>query len=209
MRRIKKIKEPKSLKRHRKMGFANYNNYADKNDVRTSLHKEQRGICCYCMGSISPDMEYMKIEHFKCQDNYPEDQLRYYNLLGACKGNEGQPENEQHCDTFKGSKELTYHPCSRFFEAMIKYDNDGSITSTNTVLNLELNSILNLNIKKLKAARKGVLDGFKDSLSRKKKGTLQKATLKKWLADWEGSSHQDNLRPYCMVVAFWLRKKLN
>lgn len=207
MRRIKKIKEPKSLKKHRKTKFANYDNYADKNDVRANLYKEQRGICCYCMGSISPDIEHMKIEHFKCQHNFPKAQLIYYNLLGACKGNEGRPENEQHCDTFKGSKKLTYHPCSRAFEAMIKYNNDGSITSTDTILNSELNDILNLNIKKLKAARKGVLDGFKDSL--KKKGTLQKAMLKKRLADWEGSSHQDNLRPYCMVVAFWLRKKIN
>lgn len=209
MRQITKIKEPNSLTEHRKKEYADYDNYEEKDDVRESTCIEQRGICCYCMGSIIPDLKYMKIEHFNCREHFPDEQLKYYNLLGACKGNEGRPEGEQHCDTFKGEKALTFYPCdaNRNIGAMLQYCNDGSVSSTNRTLNEELKTILNLNITKLRAARKGVLDGFKETL--RKRGALQKATLERWLADWEGSSHQNNLRPYCMVVAYWIRKKLN
>ncbi|WP_160715352.1 TIGR02646 family protein [Chitinophaga solisilvae] len=209
MRQITKIKEPNSLTKHRQQVHADYDNYAEKDEVRNSTCTEQRGICCYCMGSISPDFNHMKIEHFKCQENFPKEQLKYYNLLGACKGNEGRPEKEQHCDTFKGKKVLTFYPCDtkRNIGDMLEYNNDGSISSKNETLNSELESVLNLNVSKLKAARKGVLDGFKETLL--KRGALHKATLVRWLADWEGTSHQGNLKPYCMVVAYWIRKRLN
>ncbi|NLR59384.1 TIGR02646 family protein [Chitinophaga polysaccharea] len=210
MRQITKIKEPNSLAKHRQQEHADYDNYEEKDDVRNTTCAEQRGICCYCMGSISPDLKYMKIEHFKCQESFPEEQLKYYNLLGACKGNEGRPVKEQHCDTFKGKKILTFHPCDtqRNVGAMLEYNNDGSINSKNGLLNSELENVLNLNVSKLKAARKGVLDGFKETL-RKYNGKPPANSLIKWLNEWEGTSNQNNLRPYCMVVAYWIRKKLN
>lgn len=209
MRQITKNKEPQSLTEHRAKQFSDYDNYEDKDDVRESTHSEQRGICCYCLGAIRPNRAYMKIEHFECQEDHPDKQLVYSNMLAACKGNMGRPEKEQHCDTFKGRKDMTFYPCDtmRDIGALIKYGNDGTISSDNEQLNAELESVLNLNITKLKVARKGALNGFQDIL--KHKGKLQKATLNKWLADWEGTSHDNNLRPYCMVVAYWLRKKIN
>jgi len=209
MRQIVKNIEPQSLTKHRAQKFADYDNYAEKDDVRRSMCLEQRGICCYCMGSITPDSLKMKIEHFQCQDDFPKKQLDYSNMLGACLGNMNRPEREQHCDTFKGNKHMSFSPSDskRDIGASIKYNNDGSITSSNANLDKEINEVLNLNTRKLIAARKGALDGFKEVI--KRRGKLHKGTVEKWLADWEGTSHGNNLRPYCMVIAYWLRKKLN
>jgi hypothetical protein len=63
MRNIQKGSEPKSLTEHRCNTHSDYDNYADKEDLRVSLVKEQRGICCYCMQRIRSNSDDMKIEH--------------------------------------------------------------------------------------------------------------------------------------------------
>lgn len=151
----------------------------------------------------------MKIEHNKSQGNYPQFQLEYWNLLGACLGNHGQPEENQHCDTFKGNKEFSYNPADRkkAIHQTIVYSNDGTISSTDDILDDELSDVLNLNVEKLKLARKYVLDGFKDFLT-PYNGKVPKERLIRWLDEWNGNSNADNLRPFCQVVVFWIRKKL-
>lgn len=209
MKQIRKNNEPNSLTLHRQQANADYPNYPEKDELRACLCVEQRGICCYCMGAISPNAQAMKIEHFKSQTTFPQNQIDYWNLLGACNGNQGQPIDECHCDTYKGNSPMTFYPPSKMssIETIIQYQNDGKIVSNNTVLDHEINVILNLNVLKLIKARKGTLDGFKDSLSRYK-GTLKKATIEKMIADWKGDNHAGPLRPYCMVVVYWLSKKL-
>ena len=66
--------------------------------------------------------------------------------------------------------------------------------------------MLNLNVAFLKSNRKAVLDAFKDTLA--KRGMLPRLTLQRWLADWSGQSHANNLEPFCQVVVYWLRKRL-
>jgi len=209
MKQIRKNKEPKSLTEHRKKEHADYENYSEKKELRESLHTEQRAICCYCMAPIVPKIGEMKIEHFECQENFPDKQLIYRNMLGACMGNEGQPGDLQHCDTYKGTKPLSFYPPNQKFaiENLILYSNDGSIYSNNKKLDKELNEVLNLNVTKLKNNRKAALDGFKISLEKYKK-EIKKPTLERWFNDWVGISHANNLRPYCMVVAFWIAKRL-
>lgn len=208
MKQIRKNKEPGSLIAHRKTAHANYDNYPEKDELRASLHHEQGGICCYCLGYIEPQSSEMKIEHFKCREDFPEHQLEYWNLLGACKGSEGQSGHLQHCDTYKGRKVLNFYPPqpNPNIEDLIHYSNNGSVYSNNTYLQQEIKEVLNLNVQFLVNNRKAALDGFKSGLS-KYKGPLTKSTLKKWLADWSGT--QGPYRPYCMVVAYWIQKKLN
>ena len=55
----------------------------------------------------------MKIEHWRSRKAYGEDQLRYGNLLAACRGGEGRPGREQHCDTKKGDREVRWNPRTR------------------------------------------------------------------------------------------------
>jgi len=210
MKQINKTKPPASLIEHSKKGNADYDNYLEKDDLRKSLHEEQRGICCYCMCYIEPNIQYMKIEHFKCQENYPKEQLKYPNLLAACKGNEGEKEKYTHCDTFKGNKQLSIYPPGKIpnVDTLFEYNNDGSISSKNKKYDSEINSVLNLNTLTLMRNRKARLDGFKDSL-KIYKGEIKKPTIQKWINKWKGTSHQDNLQPYCMVIVYWLQKRLN
>jgi uncharacterized protein (TIGR02646 family) len=210
MKQIKKNKELKSLVEHEKQKHADYDNYSEKDELRKALHKEQRGICCYCMGSILPAVTHMKIEHFQSQEDFPELQLKYNNLLGACKGNEGQHLKYAHCDTYKKAKVLHFHPADKnnAIENYIWYSNDGAIGSENNELSKELEEVLNLNTASLKLNRKAALDGFKDSLI-KYKSALKKPTLVRWFDKFVGASHNNDLDPYCMVVAYWLQKRIN
>jgi uncharacterized protein (TIGR02646 family) len=97
MRNIHKNPEPTSLTQHRCNTNTDYDNYAEKDDLRESLVNEQRWICCYCMQRIYPNLENMKIEHNKSQspNKFPEKQLDYGNLLGACLGGTGKPKRDQ------------------------------------------------------------------------------------------------------------------
>lgn len=52
--------------RYRLKNFADYDNYPEKDELRTCLLTEQGHICCYCMQRISSDK--MKIEHCQSQD---------------------------------------------------------------------------------------------------------------------------------------------
>ena len=73
----------------------------------------------------------MKIEHWRCRSRFPELDLQYRNLLGACRGNMGQPVRLQHCDTRKGEAELKWNPADpvHHIETRIRYETDGSIRS--------------------------------------------------------------------------------
>jgi uncharacterized protein (TIGR02646 family) len=205
MRAIQKGREPQSLTHHRATTHANYDNYQHSDELRAALVAEQHGICCYCMQRIRPHADSMKIEHWHCRDHYPTEQLDYGNLLGACKGNEGQPGKEQHCDTHKGNLALSRNPANpaHRVEELVRYLGDGRITSSDAQFTQELDKVLNLNLAFLINNRKAVLDGFIQSLPAA--GTLSKAIWQKKLKEW---SEAPEMREYCGVVLYWLRKKL-
>ncbi len=71
MKTISKGREPASLTEHRAGEYCGYDNYAAKDELRAALVKEQRGLCCYCMGRISASSTRMKIEHWRCQSLHP------------------------------------------------------------------------------------------------------------------------------------------
>lgn len=208
MKQIIKGFEPASLTQHRKTAHATYGNYLDKDSLRQHLVSEQRGICCYCMRRIRPDAQAMKIEHWHGQDRYPGEQMSYANLLAACAGNEGQRRTSQHCDTRKGERDLSRNPANpaHNVENLIRFQGDGTIISDNPAFNLELNEVLNLNEGRLRNNRKAVLDAFHRSLG--KWGSLQRHTLENLLADWNGNSDTGDLREYCQIVVYLLRKRL-
>lgn len=207
MRDIIKSSEPESLTEHRCQPHANYDNYSDKDGLRASLVNEQRGLCCYCLARIRPTSDRMKIEHWRSQSTFAAEQLDYSNLLGSCLGNVGRARAQQHCDTFKGHAFLSRNPANQNhqMESLIRFDGAGLVYSTDPALNRELNEVLNLNVAILKNNRKQILDLFKASLSR---GSLTRSQIEKKLADWNGDSHAGELRPYCQVVVYWLRKRL-
>jgi len=208
MRTINKRNEPASLTQHRLTAHADYFNYADKDTLRQRLADEQRGLCCYCLSRIRPAAGNMKIAHWHSRDLHPNEQLVYMNLLGACMGNEGQSPKRQHCDTRQGNRDISRNPANpaHQVERFVHFEADGRITSDDARFDTELNDVLNLNVAILKNNRKATLEAFKATLS--KRGDLPRATLERWLRDWNGESHANELPPFCQVVVYWLRKRL-
>lgn len=207
MRNIQKGHEPPSLIEHRKTPHADYRNYADKDTLRQHLADEQGGICCYCMSRIRPTVESMKIEHWQCQEDYPNRQLDYRNLLGACRGGEGKPGRDQHCDTFKGDLDLSINPADAAcnVEQLIKFPGSGKIKSDDPDIDRELNEVLNLNHPLLVKNRKSVLDSFFQFLG---KARVNDGLLQRELRKWRGDDGGGELHPFSQVVVYYLCRRL-
>ncbi len=206
MRNIRKGHEPRSLTEHRRKTAADYRNYTDKDALRQHLVDEQRGICCYCMSRIRPTAEGMKIEHWQCQVNYPGRQLDYRNLLGACRGGEGRPGRDQHCDTYKGNAELSINPADPAcnVEGLIKFPGSGKIKSDDPAIDRELNEVLNLNHPQLVANRKATLDSFCQAIGRQNRNN---GWFNRKLTEWRGDGGGE-LEPFSQVVVYYLCRKL-
>ena len=72
MRMIVKSAEPASLAEYRGTVTPErllspkaeiFEDYRDKDTLRAFLVTEQRGLCCYCLGTIQLDLKSMRIEH--------------------------------------------------------------------------------------------------------------------------------------------------
>ena len=210
MMAIVKNCEPKSLTEHRAGSHSDYDNYAAKGDLRASLVGEQRGICCYCMGRIRSDGFHMKIEHWQCQNRFPERQLDYGNLLGACRGGHGQPRGKQHCDTCKGNTDLKWNPADpdHVIGDRVAYLPDGTIESSDAEFCEQLDEILNLNLPLLKNNRKAVLNGLIAWWKREKgrlKGPVPKRT---WERELTARLDGGEIAPYSGVAVWWLSARL-
>jgi uncharacterized protein (TIGR02646 family) len=218
MKHIVKNQPPKSFIEFCNKPYAVYDGSGfPKEELRQSLLSEQGHICCYCMKRIpehSPP--YMKVEHYKCRDNYSTLQLTYTNLFGACIGNEGQPKVKQTCDTKKGNAELKIsltliHPNC---ESLFKYNADGEISSItgDEDINRQLNEVLNLNMQTIKDGRSEVFLKVQERVRREsKKAKKDPAAFIKFLEKEKLSWLQrtDNkLRPFCMVAIYYLTKKI-
>jgi uncharacterized protein (TIGR02646 family) len=209
MRNIAKGAEPESLTAHRARTHSTYGNYREMQELREALVREQRGLCCYCLCRIVPGELEMKIEHWRPQRRYPDEQLIYANLLGACKGGEKPNPNDErdvdrHCDTFKDDKDLSLNPAVDDVESTISYLKDGRIRSSNEAFNDELTLVLNLNTFAMVNRRKAVIN----SLIRlfPKRQNMERQEWEEVARDWNGEGHDNELREYCSVVVFWIRK---
>lgn len=211
MRTIQKGREPRSLQTYRHIVDATFGNLPKeiKEEIQTQLVEEQHGLCCYCQSRIRADGTGMKIEHWQSQseDKYPERQLDYTNMLGACLGGEKHgeksPRETHHCDTAKGDADLCFSVCDpvRPVEREIRFLGDGRIESTDIIINNDLDKVLNLNWARLVSNRKAVLEAFKQRLEG---GNLNAAQeLKKW-----DGSHAGDLPEFAQVMVFWLQKRL-
>lgn len=213
MRKINKGRPPPSLLAYRKTKHSNYRDYPNKDALRRALVTEQHGLCCYCMDRISPDRGSMKIEHWKSQSRYPERQLEYRNLLGACLGGEPSKSKKlQHCDTSKGDCDLMWNPAegAHQIEDRIWYDRDGSIRSDDANFDRELNIVLNLNLPFLKSNRKKQLDAVLQWWRREKgkirnNGRVPRDRFEKKRDKYLNGN--GDLLPYCQVAVWWLNQK--
>ena len=209
MRRIVKGQEPPSLQAYRKVSGGDYEGYQNKDDLRTALVAEQRGLCCYCMGRIEARRRQMKIEHWRCVAKYPHEQLSYGNLLGACMGGEGKEPRLQHCDTRKADSDMRWNPAdpNHRIELRIEYGADGSIRSNDEEFDRQLNEVLNLNVWHIKNARRGVHNAIVGWWKSSRRGgrSISRSRLKGEVHKLTDTPRMDAYSP---VAIWWLKKKL-
>ncbi len=228
---IVKYTEPPSLEQYRDELFESAENLPDKayyglskeprDDIKEQIPKEQGYICCYCMSRISKSN--MRIEHWQERGIYPNKQLNYDNLLGACHGNERKPrkkltpEDEEHCDVIRGHIEkeedaqVKYNPANPLhnMKLLIKYKNDGTIYSSDINFDTQLNNVLNLNFKRLKRNRISLWNGIKKGWDKKFKGkSVNKKTVENLIKLWDSTDHEGKRKEYCGLVLYFLEKKL-
>ena len=170
MKYIVKLDEPDDLAKWKADANDNwqpsYNNMPSdiKNSVKSSLSKEQGGICCYCERRL--DMNDSHIEHFKPQSKYPADSLAYSNMLCSCQSKIDKKE-PRHCGILKENwfdKELLVSPfdqtCQKRFAFLgngeIKPNNDNDPAAVETIKNL------GLGIPKLNSLRAKAIEPFLD-----------------------------------------------
>ena len=203
MRTIQKGPEPDTLRQHRRQAHANYDNYTDKAALRHALVTEQRGLCCYCQSRIRATPDCMKIEHWQCQADHPERQIDFVNLLGVCRGNEGQSFDKQHCDTRKGNTGLCFSVCdpAHPIDRRIRFLGDGKISSDVAAIDEAINDVLNLNLSRLVSNRKAVLTAFQQRLQKRHNFDPGRELLK-----WDRREPGD-LPEFAQVVVYWLRKR--
>lgn len=208
MRAISKGSEPPSLTKHRQSPHSDYDNYAEKDDLRHALITEQHGLCCYCMSRIREGRNAMTIEHWKSRTHYSGEQLNYRNLLGACLGGRvrGQPSRHQHCDARKGKRELKWNPAdsAHRIETRVRYELDGSIRANDKNFDEQLETVLNLNLGFLKNNRKVVLDAV--LVWWKRHRPVPRHRIEQKIAEYAKIDGQ--LTPHCQVAIWWLKQKL-
>jgi uncharacterized protein (TIGR02646 family) len=197
--------EPRTLTEHRARRFSDYDNYQDKDDLRAALAREQCSLCCYCMSRIRGNAAAMKIEHWRSRANYPDEQLDYGNLLGACNGGEGQPLWLQYCDTKKQNLAIKWNPANpgHQIETRVRYDPDGTIRADDAEFDDHLNQVLNLNLPMLKNNRKNVLTALLEWWRENR--PVPQERIEREIRSRTMSN--GDLPPYCQVAVWWLRKK--
>ncbi|QQZ28730.1 TIGR02646 family protein [Thiothrix subterranea] len=211
MRAIQKQQEPDELTQYRLQPCAMYDGDASftpvKAKIREHLLGEQGHLCADCMQRIRVDT--MKIEHWQCQDNHPNAQLDYKNMLGVCTGNEGQPPKNQTCDTRKGNADLKYHPANptHRIDSQIKYLGNGKVLADDPEFDQQLNTVLNLNYSRLVQNRKRIVDDVIRLLG-KKDGSRTPAQIQKILEHWLVPNRDNQLQPYSGVAVYFLTKRL-
>ena len=212
MREIIKGQEPDSLTTYRLTQHGPYNDYRDKDGLRRSLATEQRGLCCYCMGRIRPDAKAMKVEHWRSQARYPNEQLSYRNLLGACLGGERQPlRSQQHCDTRKGDADLRWNPADpvHSIETRVRYEPNGTIRSDDAMFDDQLNEVLNLNLDWIKEHRESVykaVEAWWKKERARRRGPVPRDTIERKRDRYTAAVGE--LTPYCQVAVWLLNRKL-
>lgn len=212
MRGIIKGKEPRSLIKHRASEYCTYDNYAEKEALRSALVRDQRGLCCYCMSRVAVSGARMKVEHWRCQSRYDQYELTYWNLLAACRGGEGQPVTGQHCDTRKGDADLKFNPAEaeHHIERRIRFELDGSIASTDPEFDKQINVVLGLNLAFLKNRRKAILDAIMEWYRSEKArlgGPLPRRQIERERSKRAGTG-TCQLAPMDPVAVWWLDQRL-
>lgn len=151
----------------------------------------------------------VEVEHYLSQDEFPEKDLDYGNMIGVCNG---YFRGDIHCDKCKLEQRLQIlNPLDKEVESWLTYSLDGSISATKNIdkVSHDLNEVLNLNCENMRLARQEAIDIARDLL-KEKYSTKQwtKAIIQKEIEEWKSMDVDGKYRPFCQVVIwFWEEQK--
>lgn len=137
--------------------------------VLNALLLDQHHVCAYCMCRI--EAENAKIEHLMPQSTHPELALEFKNMAAVCSGSLFACGKNGHCDKSKANKTIKLNPYgNKFLEVSIRYVG-GQMLSHKNEWQHDIEEILHLNCGRLPELRKSVLNGFINSLRKRKANT--------------------------------------
>lgn len=200
MKRINKnlANEPKELIEHRSTPNSKYESMGEV--LQMPLCADQGNICAYCMRRIAPNGKKMTVEHYHSQKNYLHLDRIYSNMLATCR----KPFRD--CSELKGDGELFVDPQSSICETLFVYNNRGEIKAAKTPNEEKVTAdikLLDLNQDTLRENRAAIITKLGVDLAKDASST----NIRKLLKDWE-TLHSFGYREYCMVVVYYLNKKL-
>jgi uncharacterized protein (TIGR02646 family) len=222
MRAITKGPEPVALAAYRAVPGATYDGKdftPVKDEIRDALLRDQFALCCYCVRRISketrphpsrpaaPPVVQMKVEHRQSQERYPELQLAWTNLFGACLGGEGSPRADQTCDTHKGEEAILLNPLDPAHFATLRCTSAGRLESTDPQLARDIDERLNLNHPILVEERKTKLHRALERLRIKNKESKIPESAVRRLIDELEAPVGGKLPELCVVLRLWARKR--
>lgn len=197
-----------------------------KTQVKESLMKEQGHLCAYCMRRIPDerilpedvDLSNIYIEHWQArsaENRTGENKgLDYTNMLAVCSGNEKAPEAKRRkkrfftCDKKREAAPLKINPLDEKTLETLYYLADGTMKSTDAVIDNDINIRLNLNCSTeavtLPANRKSVLDTIQADLVSQGGDLLQNCIEQ--LHMWE--NEEDPKTPYIGIAIWWLKEQI-
>lgn len=74
--------------------------------LKSALLETSHGKCAYCECDLTKESKYMEVEHFRDKDTYPQDVVKWENLLPACK----------RCNGSKGTHDVLGSPIVNPYE---------------------------------------------------------------------------------------------
>ena len=117
MKRIHKREAPESFLRWVRKNHSHNWDSLDSNvkrELAEQLRLEQGRLCCYCERRV--DQDHSHIEHFKPQNDFPQEAFRYENLMASCHHKESCGTKKQHrffpemvCPVDKECEERFFH----------------------------------------------------------------------------------------------------
>ncbi len=113
-------------------------------EVKKKLSNFQYNLCAYCERKLSG----IFIEHYLPRSSHPQNQLDWSNFLAVCLGTFHPKPVIEFCNRSRKNTPLTVDPRNPDHIASIYFD-DIRICSNDSVLENDLNILLNLNCKEL------------------------------------------------------------
>lgn len=168
--------------------------------LKQALMQEQGEICCYCERRITLDDSHM--EHIKPQSTYPELALEYENIGLSCQNqiSKGEP---RYCGNLKGNwfdDQLFISPYEQDCESFFSFTFDGRITpaKSHDLSAEETIKRLGLDIPKLIALRKAVIESFIDS-------DLSEEELQSFVSKYLERNNKNQFQQFWTTIHFLYR----